>query len=455
MVEELTRRGALLDLILTNKEGLVEAVKVEGCLGCSNHEMVEFRILCGRNRVASRIASLDFCRANFSLFKQLLREILWARLLEGKGTSWLMFRNCFYQAQDQSILTSRKSRKGTRRPAWLNRELLGKLKWKRRVYRLWKERLATWEEYKAVVRGCREATRKAKGSLELNLARGVKDNRKSFFKYVAGETNTRGNAGPLMNEVGALVTEDTEKTELLNAFFVSVYSARSCPEEPRTAEAPEEGRTMEEFASVDGDWVREQLGNLDIHKSMGPDGMHPQVLRELAEVIAGPLSIIFAKPWEAGEVPEDWRKADVTPVFKKGKKEDLGNYRLVSLTSIPGKLMEQLNLGALSGHIKDKKVIRGSQHVFTKGKLCLTNLIDFYEDITRWIDDGRAVDVVYLDFSKAFDTVSHSILTAKLRKCSLDDQVVRWTVNWLKGRSQRVVVNGAESGWRPVSSGVP
>uniref|UniRef100_A0A8B9CCP8 Reverse transcriptase domain-containing protein n=1 Tax=Anser brachyrhynchus TaxID=132585 RepID=A0A8B9CCP8_9AVES len=117
--------------------------------------------------------------------------------------------------------------------------------------------------------------------------------------------------------------------------------------------------------------------------------------------------------------------------------------------------MEQLILGVVSSHIKDKRVIRGSQHGFTKGKSCLTNLIAFYEDITRWIDDGKAVDMVYLDFSKAFHAVSHSILTVKLRNCGLDDQVVKWTVNWLKERSQRVVVNGTELSWSPVSSGVP
>ncbi|XP_064919062.1 uncharacterized protein LOC135579494 isoform X2 [Columba livia] len=147
-----------------------------------------------------------------------------------------------------------------------------------------------------------------------------------------------------MNGVGALVAEDTEEAEFLNAFFVSVYSAGGRPGEPCTPETPDEARSVEEFALVDEDWVREQLNSLDIHKSTGPDGMHPRVLREPAEVTAGPLSVIFAKSWETGEVPEDWRKANVTAVFKKGKKEDPGNYRPVSLTSVPGKVMEQLRL---------------------------------------------------------------------------------------------------------------
>jgi len=154
------------------------------------------------------------------------------------------------------------------------------------------------------------------------------------------------------------------------------------------------------------------------------------VLRKLADVIAEPLSIIFERSWRTGEVLEDWRKATVTPVFKKGNKEHSGSYKPVSLTTIPGKVMEQLILEVIIKQVEEKKVIRCSQHGFTKRKSCLTNLIAFYEDKTGWVDEGRAVDVVYLDFSKAFDTVSHNILLGKLRKCGLGEWSVKWIENW-------------------------
>jgi len=88
-------------------------------------------------------------------------------------------------------------------------------------------------------------------------------------------------------------------------------------------------------------------------------------------------------------------------------------------------------------------------------EIMLDQSVAFYDGVTGWVDEERAVDVVYLDFSKAFDTVSHNILIGKLRKCGLDEWSVRWIENWLNGRTQRVVMSSAESSWRPVASGVP
>jgi len=117
--------------------------------------------------------------------------------------------------------------------------------------------------------------------------------------------------------------------------------------------------------------------------------------------------------------------------------------------------VEQIIREVINKQVEEKKVIRSTQHGFTKGKSCLTNLIAFYDDMTGWVDEGRPADVVYLDFSKAFDTVSHNILLGKLRKCGLDEWSVKWIENWLNGRTQRIVISDPESSWRPVTSGVP
>ncbi|CAM5115825.1 unnamed protein product [Eretmochelys imbricata] len=116
--------------------------------------------------------------------------------------------------------------------------------------------------------------------------------------------------------------------------------------------------------------------------------------------------------------------------------------------------MEQVLKDSILKHLEERKVIRNSEHGFTKTKSCLTNLIVFYDEITGSVDIGKAVNVIYLDFRKAFDTVSHSILANKLKKYGLDEWTIRWIESWLDCRAQRVVIKGSMSSWQPVSSRV-
>ncbi|KAK4832395.1 hypothetical protein QYF61_022250 [Mycteria americana] len=163
------------------------------------------------------------------------------------------------------------------------------------------------------------------------------------------------------------------------------------------------------------------------------------------------VGLFSQQSWLTGEVPADWRLANVTPIQKKGRKEDLGYYRPVSLTSVQGKVMEPIILSAITWHVQDSQVIRPSQHGFMKGRSCLTNLISFCDQVTHLVDEGKAVDAVYLNFSEVLTLM----FLEKLAAHGLDRCTLHWVKNCLDGWAQRVVVNGVKSSWQPVTSRFP
>ena len=197
------------------------------------------------------------------------------------------------------------------------------------------------------------------------------------------------------------------------------------------------------------------LSNLKTSKSPGPDGVHPRLLKELSRELSQPLLILFNKTLNEGNIPDIWKKAEVKPIFKKGSKEDPGNYRPVSLTSLLCKVFEHFIRDALYKHLIKNSLLSKEQYGFCKKRSCVSQLLVTLNEWFTFLDNKIPVDAAYLDFRKAFDSVPHKRLITKLKGYGVRGKILDWISSFLFGRSQFVNVNNNFSKTTPVSSGVP
>ena len=191
------------------------------------------------------------------------------------------------------------------------------------------------------------------------------------------------------------------------------------------------------------------------NKSPRVDGIPPKLLMETVEQISIKLARMFNLSLKEGVVPFEWKEANIIPLFKKGSRNKSETYRPVSLMSVICKLLERLIKDHMVDFLIRHKLLNSSQHGFLKARSCLTNMLCFLKEITKWIDEGSPVDIIYLDFQKAFDKVPHQRLLLKLKAHGIGDGIIDWIEQWLTDRRQRVVVDGEVSNWKSVFSGVP
>ncbi|BHF66871.1 hypothetical protein SprV_0200989400 [Sparganum proliferum] len=201
--------------------------------------------------------------------------------------------------------------------------------------------------------------------------------------------------------------------------------------------------------------VRKELLKLNESKSPGPDDIPPKLLKELAGELSKSLSMLFQASFEAGYLPADWKSARITPIHKGGSKVLANNYRPISLTSICCKIMEKIIKREIMHFLEEHNLLCDAQHGFRRGRSCVTNLLYCLDRWTRAVDGGNAVHAVYVDFKKAFDSVTHQRLLYKLSRTGIRGNLLRWIQSLLIGRSQIVHVGDRQSAEVAVESGVP
>ena len=217
-----------------------------------------------------------------------------------------------------------------------------------------------------------------------------------------------------------------------------------------------EKRTNQEikYHEIPEESVRKEIMSLNINKSCGPDEVNPLLLIKLVDFVVGLLTVIMNTSIDCGVLPNDWKKAYVSPIYKKGAKNLAENYRPISLTSIPCKLMEKLVKNAVISHLLENDLLSKKQFGFVSGRSTVTQLLNYLDACTEVIADGGVVDSIYFDFPKAFDTVPHKRLSIKMKAFGIEGKLLKWIEEFLTRRQQVVRVNGEISQSKPLISGI-
>ena len=197
------------------------------------------------------------------------------------------------------------------------------------------------------------------------------------------------------------------------------------------------------------------LQSIDVNKASGPDNIPPRVLKECAMELALPLTIFFNFTLSRGNIPTDWKVANVVPIFKSGKNNMADNYRPISLTSVVVKTLERLIHKHIMKYLIDFQLLNDNQHGFRPSRSCVTQLLQLVHEWLQALDKLGSIDAVFLDFAKAFDKVSHAHLLYKLECNGIKGQILTWLRDFLTSRKQRVVIEGQASDWLNLTSGVP
>ena len=454
-VNEATRGNNILDLVFSSEDNLISNIEVKDKLGKSDHNIVEFEIKTNFSQKKRSFMKPDFKKANFEKLRNEASKIRKSAEVDVE-LRWNSMKGSYQTVRDNCIPQKNVTLNKPEQPKWFNRNIAKQIGEREKAYNLSKS-YPTQENIEFHRQHCRKVDRMVKkGKLEHEdrVAAASKINKKIFFAHVNSRKPIKSAIGPLKDAQGNIISSDEGMAELLNEYFVSVYTKEDLKELP-SVPIFYQGTNPLRKINMTIERVREKIRKLNANKSPGPDGFYPREIKEVENELAPHFYDIFKASLEQTKSVMDWKLQNITPLFKKGSKNNPGNYRPVSLTSVPGKMLESIIAEDITQHLESNNLISDSQHGFRRGRSCLTNLLEFFHNMFSLYDKSRAIDILYLDFKKAFDKVPHKRLMAKVRGYGIIDEVGDWIEDWLTGRKQRVVINGSSSAWRDVSSGVP
>ena len=273
-----------------------------------------------------------------------------------------------------------------------------------------------------------------------------------FYKYANKKLSRPSGVGSLQDNNGQMIIDNSSKANLLNEYFSSVS-------EVDNGTLPRFDRRVSEDVFIDNieftpENVIKSLSHLKPISSTGPDGIPPIALKQLRTYLACPLASLFNSFMSVGKLPTDWKKAIITPIYKKGQSSLCNNYRPISLTSTVCKIMERIIVSGMCTYLRHNKLITKEQHGFITKRSTTTNLLETLNDWTLILNNRKFLSAVYIDFSKAFDFVVHSKLYQKFSAYGICGNLLNWIKSFLSDRTHTTRVGHSISDVADIRSGI-
>ena len=480
MVHENTRKGkSILDLVFTSDDDLIFDVQVEKNQLDTDHDTVTCQLMhrVGPNEesIRNRILEtekksfdrLNFEKAEWKKIKEELSVLKWKEVLKEEMSVETMIK----VFEDKILTCSAKYTPERKQPDKKCKISRNRLKLIRKRKKL--KSSLNYIKYVKPEKTQQSALKQEKlekkimkiesdiKSLiaeelhikELRAVEKMKTNPKLFYKYVKKSQKVESKIGPLQDEQGNLNSDPEIKANLLQKQYIKVFSK---PENAKPEnEYPDKCDSEISDVTITIEDVKEAIKEIPTNAAPGPDKLPAIVLKECADEIAEAIVMIWTKSLETSEIPDIMKLQTIIPLFKKGRKSLPENYRPVSLTSHLIKLIGRVFRKKIIKHIEDNNLLSDNQHAFRIGRSCLTQLLHHIDEVLKSLENKMNVDVVYLDFAKAFDKVDHKILLKKLEQFGIRGKLLKWIESFISNRYQQVLVDGKLSNKEKVISGVP
>ena len=441
MIEEPTTEYlSLLDLCLTPNVELVSDISVGDCFATSDHCIISCNINLPQYKKNDKIEIKKFQETDWDMVRAHTATMNWDTFFDDCDNvfqMWDKFKHSINNLINLYVPTEIRKKKST---PWFQKRLKSMRKTKMRKWNKYRNSKCNrhLEEYKTFAREYQREINKSKATYEENKFKNKNKKPKQFFNFIKNTTQIKDDVCSI-NYQGNVCESDVSKCKALSQLYKTVYTEDNQIFPDCNQKMPADSLT---HLVITEDDVVKSIRNMNGDSSPGIDNLYTKFLKNISSYLVKPLHKMFSESMQSGSLPDDWVTSIIVPVYKKNRKPMMcASYRPINLTSCVSKILERIIHQNMLSYLRENDLISNAQHGFLSKKSTITNLLTCTFDWVSYFNNKQAIDIVYIDYEKAFDKVCHSKLFYKLQKMGIGGELLEWIKVFIGQRRQTVRLN--------------